>query len=203
MKDNATNKNLLIGACIFAVTLALFSFQWWNSKKRLEKFNAVLGKNEEIGFGQIVQTVLHNNKIGSFEENVKFINADFKTGVIEIKEKMFIAQTNDIYLNSGDYLGKTIKLEGLFKREDFSWQKRPLYYVLRYGPGCCGYDGSAGFEVLWGTTYTLKPGYPKEDDWVEAIGTLTTYEEEGYQSLYLVLSRLTVLEKRGAEFVRQ
>jgi hypothetical protein len=128
--------------------------------------------------------------------------SDGSTGsVIEIKEKMFIAQTNDIYLNSEDYLGKTIKLEGLFKIENFS--ERPFCYVLRYGPGCCGYDGSAGFEVMWDNTYTLKPDYPKEDDWVEAIGTLKTYEEDRNQGLYIALSQITILEKRGAELVRQ
>jgi uncharacterized membrane protein YcgQ (UPF0703/DUF1980 family) len=201
MKDNSTVKNLLIGACFFVVTLAFFSFQLWNSKKRLEEFNVVLGKNEKVNFTQILQTVLNDNKIGSFEENVKFTNANFKTDIIEIKEKMFIAQTNDIYLNSDDYIGKTIKLEGLFKIEDFSLQKKPLYYVLRYGPGCCGYDGSAGFEVIWDDTYDLKPAYPKEDDWAEAVGTLKTNEEDG--GLYIALSQLTVSKKRGSEFVRQ
>jgi hypothetical protein len=33
-----------------------------------------------------------------------FNNTESKTAVIEIREKMFIAQTNDIYLNSEDYL---------------------------------------------------------------------------------------------------
>jgi zinc transport system permease protein len=36
-----------------------------------------------------------------------------ESGVIEIGEKLFIAQTNDVYLNPEDYLGKRIKLEGL------------------------------------------------------------------------------------------
>jgi uncharacterized membrane protein YcgQ (UPF0703/DUF1980 family) len=196
-------KNLLIGVCFFVVTLAFFAFQLWNSKMRLEEFNAVLGRNESIGLSQVIQTAFNDNKIGSFEENVRFTNANFKTGVIEIKEKMFIAQTNDIYLNSEDYLGKTIKLEGLFKIEDFSPQESPFYYVLRYGPGCCGYDGSAGFEVIWDNKDTLKPSYPKEDDWVEAIGTLKTYEENRNQCLYIALSQITVLEKRGEEFVKQ
>ncbi|MDR3270345.1 MAG: hypothetical protein LBT32_02365, partial [Peptococcaceae bacterium] len=34
--------------------------------------------------------------------------------ILEIKEKMFVAQTNDIYYNAEDYLGKTLKYEGLF-----------------------------------------------------------------------------------------
>jgi hypothetical protein len=123
--------------------------------------------------------------------------------VIEIKEKMFIAQTNDVYLNQEDYLGKTIKLEGLFKAEQYDKNAPPYCFVLRYGPGCCGSDGNAGFEVAWNKEETASKSYPQEDDWVEAVGVLKTYEENGYPYLYLALSSLNVLEKRGAEFVTQ
>jgi zinc transport system permease protein len=124
--------------------------------------------------------------------------------LIEIREKMFIAQTNDVYLNAEDYLGKTIKLEGLFKSEQYMDNGGPgnVYcFVLRYGPGCCGNDGNAGFEVAWDDD--PESTYPKQDDWVEAVGTLKTYTEDGYPYLYLALSSLTVLDERGAEFVTQ
>jgi zinc transport system permease protein len=116
--------------------------------------------------------------------------------VIEIKEKMFIAQTNDVYLNPEDYMGKTFRLEGLFKTLSYEGGS-DYYFVLRYGPGCCGNDGSAGFEVAW------NGAFPQEDDWVEAVGELSAYQEDGYSYLYLVLSSLRVLENRGAEFVSQ
>jgi zinc transport system permease protein len=126
--------------------------------------------------------------------------------VVEIKEKLFIAQTNDVYLNAEDYLGKTIKLQGLFKQVQYEIRDEPYCFVLRYGPGCCGYDGSAGFEVAW----DLKSGdaaaeaaFPKEDDWVEAVGVLKSYEEDGYPYLYIELRSLDVLTARGAEFVSQ
>jgi uncharacterized membrane protein YcgQ (UPF0703/DUF1980 family) len=129
-----------------------------------------------------------------------FISSYANAQVIEIREKMFIAQTNDIYLNSKDYLGKTIKLEGVFAIEDFPWQERPFYFVLRFGPGCCAYDGSSGFEVMWDKN--SKPGatYPRDNDWVEAVGILNTFDDEG---IYIALTALTVLEKRGSEFVKQ
>ncbi|MDR3160061.1 MAG: metal ABC transporter permease [Spirochaetaceae bacterium] len=116
--------------------------------------------------------------------------------VVEIREKMFITQTNDVYLNPEDYMGKTIKLEGIFKTEagyDCSY-----CFVIRYGPGCCGYDGSAGFEVAWGVP---QRSYPAEDAWVEAVGVLSNYEEDGFPYLYLSLSDLTVKDERGAEYV--
>ncbi|MDR0759839.1 MAG: hypothetical protein LBF74_06970 [Treponema sp.] len=128
--------------------------------------------------------------------------------VVEIKEKMFIAQTNDVYLNPEDYMGKTIKLEGLFKSYDSTDYGVSYCFVIRYGPGCCGNDGSAGFEVAWDRESrdeedAPESSYPEEDAWVEAAGVLKSYEEDGFPYLYLSLSSLTVKEERGAEFVAQ
>jgi len=120
--------------------------------------------------------------------------------VIEIKEKMFISQVNDVYLNKEDYLGKTIKLEGLFKMEE-AYDKLHCF-VLRFGPGCCGYDGAVGFEVIWDKE--KEKSYPGEDSWVEATGELKTYNEADYvDCLYLDLVSLNVLNKRGSETVAQ
>jgi uncharacterized membrane protein YcgQ (UPF0703/DUF1980 family) len=114
---------------------------------------------------------------------------------LEIGEKMFIAQTNEIYLNPEDYMGRTIKVEGLFKKQEYPGGN--YCFVLRYGPGCCGNDGSAGFEVAW------EGSYPREDEWVEAVGVLDSYDEDGYPYIYLALSSLEVKEERGREFVTQ
>ena len=120
--------------------------------------------------------------------------------VIEIKEKMFISQVNDVYLNKDDYLGKTIKLEGLFKVEQ--GYDKSYCFVLRYGPGCCGFDGNVGFEVAWDKEKE-KP-YPGEDSWVEATGELKTYkEDDSMEYLYLDLVSLNVLNERGSETVMQ
>jgi hypothetical protein len=136
---------------------------------------------------------------------VRVETAKTNTTVFEIKEKMFIAQTNDVYLNPQEYVGKTIKLEGLFKLEQYAGgADAPYCFVIRYGPGCCGYDGNAGFEVAWDSPGTLDAKkYPREDDWVEAVGELKYYDEDDYPFLYIALSSLKVLDKRGAEFVSQ
>jgi len=126
---------------------------------------------------------------------------DTNIDVIEIKEKMFISQVNDVYVNTDDYFGKTIKLEGLFVMEYSTARKEPYCFVLRYGPGCCGSDGNVGFEVAWSNNQ--KKSYPKEKAWVQATGELKTYEEENYKYLYLDLASLTVLNTRGQEFVSQ
>jgi zinc transport system permease protein len=128
---------------------------------------------------------------------------DVDSPVIEIREKMFIAQTTDVYQNADDYLGKTIKLQGIFKQERYTEIDDSYCFVLRYGPGCCGTDGDAGFEVAWDKNLLPDSPYPQADEWVEAVGRLDYYEENGYPYLYLALSSLTVLDERGAEFVTQ
>jgi putative membrane protein len=120
--------------------------------------------------------------------------------VVEITEKLFIAQLNDIYLNQGEYIGKKIKYEGMFTQ--YSWEETGMTYhlVYRKSPGCCGADGRAGFEVLWPNDLET---YPNENDWCEVVGTLETYDENGQSYLHIVLDSLTVLETRGEEFVSQ
>jgi zinc transport system permease protein len=139
---------------------------------------------------------------GTAKHTLTFPDRNLNSPVIEIKEKMFIAQVNDIYQNADDYLGKTIKLEGLFKEEKYVGIDTTYFFVLRYGPGCCGTDGNSGFEVAWDGEIQDRP-YPKVDDWVAAEGKLSYYEEDDYPYLYIALSSLEVLDKRGAEFVTQ
>jgi putative membrane protein len=118
--------------------------------------------------------------------------------IVEITEKLFIAQTNDIYINAEDYIGRTVKYEGIYKNTG-EWSDGPdetIHFVIRYGPGCCGYDGEAGFEVRW------NGGYPAVDDWVEVTGTIEEEDYEGgYKILYVSVTSLTVKEERGAEYV--
>ena len=124
--------------------------------------------------------------------------ASFAGDIVEIKEKMFVAQTNDVYINPDEYLGRTIKLEGMFGLD--TEMSPPLYYVFRYGPGCCGYDANAGFEVVWKDE---KTAYPNENDWVEAAGVLENYDDDGEPYLRLALTSLTVKAERGLERVEQ
>ena len=53
------------------------------------------------------KSVKANEKSGSFQE------VSGKKVDIEITDNFFIEQTNDIFLNLKDYVGKTVKMEGL------------------------------------------------------------------------------------------
>ncbi|KUO72494.1 MAG: hypothetical protein APF77_11960 [Clostridia bacterium BRH_c25] len=113
--------------------------------------------------------------------------------IVEIKEKMFITQINDIYLNPDDYMGKKIKLEGFHTIVEVDGET--VHGVIRNGPGCCGNDGVAGFEFVWDGEY------PKDNDWLSVTGYLEIVNEDGIDYMHLNATELEVLAERGTEFV--
>jgi len=198
------------------VLMNIFTFLiFWAISAIIHKNPRRDGMTKKIALASITALLLITSCGNGKNEAEQAANADAKAaneaelsvpeGVdLVIREKMFIAQVNDIYLNSDDYIGKKIKLEGIFM-DMFSGSSR-YCFVIRKGPGCCGSDGQVGFEVSWnppGQIMLEKREYPKRNAWVEAQGVLSEYEESGTNFLYLALTDLNVLEKRGAEFVTQ
>ncbi|MFP3152967.1 hypothetical protein LQZ18_00780 [Lachnospiraceae bacterium ZAX-1] len=118
--------------------------------------------------------------------------------VVEIKEKMFIAQCNDIYLNPKDYAGKTIHIEGMY--DEYTDEAGTLYRaVIRNGPGCCGNDGVAGFEFSCDGTPDCK-----QNDWISIEGIITPFTyDDGYETVIIGVANVTVKVERGAEYVNQ
>lgn len=115
---------------------------------------------------------------------------------IIITEKMFVGQVNDVYINTKDYLGKTITYEGLVKTYPVD-ADQDVHCVIRYGPGCCGTDGDCGFEVTWDEEF------PADNEWVEVTGVLEEFEFGGAKYIRINASSIIVLEERGAETVTQ
>ena len=115
--------------------------------------------------------------------------------IVKIEEKRFVTKINGIYIDSKDYIGKTLQYEGFFNIATDELAGETVYSVIRYGPGCCGTDGNPGFEV-W-----LEGEVPKQGDWVEVTGILGEYPKDGYLCLFLAVEEIRVLSRRGAEYV--
>ena len=177
------------GASVVLINIIVFALFWCIECLRNTKGGKIMQRIKAMILIIVLFSAISCTKTGN------------KNGIIEITEKMFISQVNDVYLNTDDYLGKTIKLEGLFMMEYSTERTEPYCFVLRYGPGCCGSDGNVGFEVA--CMENRRISYPEKNSWVEAVGELKTYEEDDYEYLYLDLSSLNVLSKRGAETVSQ
>ena len=113
--------------------------------------------------------------------------------ILEIKDNFFIQQTNDMYYNLKDYLGKTIKIEGFVT--NYKDNNGDICYgVVRNTPGCCGADGLAGVDIRYDGEY------PPIDTWVEVIGVMG--KDNTYDSDIPAIQVTSIREKEeGTTFV--
>jgi len=118
-------------------------------------------------------------------------------GIVEIEERFFLTQVNYIRRNADEYVGRTIRYEGMF--QTFYWPTTGEFHmVLRNTLGCCGDDGIVGYEVYLGDIEPLPA-----NTWVEVVGMLEWYEVDGLRQLRVVASSITEMDERGAEVVLQ
>jgi len=119
--------------------------------------------------------------------------------VCSLKDRLFVQQVNDIHLNSQNYQDKIIQIEGFFgKYKDEKNVER--YSVYRKTAGCCGYDGSVGFEFVY------KKGKLsfKEDDWIYVEAHIVKSKDVVYDYDYIYLDAISVVPKdkgKAKEFV--
>ncbi|MCL2828272.1 MAG: hypothetical protein FWD99_05980 [Oscillospiraceae bacterium] len=117
---------------------------------------------------------------------------------VVITDRFFILQIEEIHLNTDEYLGRTIRYEGMFRSVYWPGTSQYYHYVIRYTDSCCGVGGAIGFEVYFenGNIPTVE-----EDAWVAVVGVLEQYEENWITLLRLRVTSITELDERGEEFV--
>lgn len=111
------------------------------------------------------------------------------SNIVEIREKMFIQQCNDIYINPEQYQGKIIQMEGIY--DEFQADGNVSRLIYRRSPGCCGDDGMVGFLFIYSGEM------PKPNDWIKVSGTIDTVNN----TVIMNIAQLEILKLRGAEFV--
>jgi uncharacterized membrane protein YcgQ (UPF0703/DUF1980 family) len=115
-----------------------------------------------------------------------------------IQGTLFVEQCNDVYLNPEDYDGKSVKIEGLMDIYPSEEDGTTTYGIFRYGPGCCGNDGVAGFQLQ-----TTKELTFQSEEWIEVNGTFRVAENEGVITVVIETEDVTLKEEQGTEFVVQ
>lgn len=133
--------------------------------------------------------------VANVTEEAQVLQPDYEN-MITITEKMYVSWINEIYINPKSYIGKNIKIQGMYQVDHLESTGTTYYYVYRVGPGCCGNDGNmCGFEFI-GNTEGLS-----DNDWIEVTGVLTEYQENGVSYLTISASSVTKMETRGNEVV--
>lgn len=154
-------------------------------------------KEANLDNGEVDLKQNGGNKLANHDVDLsKYKDADGE--YLEIREKVFLSQINDIYSNFEDYANKKIIIEGMFSTFENIGSNQKIPVVYRRGPGCCGNDGWGGFLLRY------QGSLPKENDWIRVVGNpLLEKTEDGYYNLYLQVESLEVKKDRGAEFVKQ
>ncbi len=102
---------------------------------------------------------------------------------IHITDDIYCETINHIHINYEEYLGQTVRLEGVYSIYHDESNGNTYNYVFRSGPGCCAYDGAVcGFEFVY------DDALPEEGDWIEVTGVLDAHEEEYEGELLLYLN---------------
>ncbi len=176
------NKVLIILTCIFITSCA--------SKKKIMVDAIMVTPTPSIDANLLVETP----KPTTIPENSS-IDTQGKE-VLEIKEKLFITQINDIFYNFDDYKDKIIVIEGMYSEFTSLDGKSKSPVVFRFGPGCCNNDGWGGFLLK-----NYEGEKPKDKEWIKVIGTPLLVENGVYKDLFLEVISLEILSERGAETV--
>jgi len=113
--------------------------------------------------------------------------------VHEITERFFAMQFFEISINTEEFLGRTIRYEGMFITHYWEYTDEYFHLVYRYTEGCCNPVEPLGLEVYLDGIDPLPDGA-----WVEVTGILERFD---YGFLRLAVTSLIEKEERGAEFV--
>lgn len=135
-----------------------------------------------------------DNKNDNINNNNKDAVTDSVSNKIDIVigDKYYITQLNEIYLNTEDYLGKVIEIEG------FPLSNGQYNFIGRYGPGCCSNDAIAYLEYEYDQDLELID----EKDWIKIIGEICKGKDaDGTEYIYINASSVEKKDTRGLDTV--
>lgn len=150
--------------------------------------------NSPFKTGEQGQTRDFSRKLGNDSKN-KLRTEHLPNGKAEdgsdylpLKEQQFVLLTNEIYANYKQYMTHTLAFEGVFVSLYDKAISKNRYFVIRYGPGCCAYDGMPGFEVQFPKDYEV--GKLADKEWLYVEGKLKINREDKTDYLYIVASKV-------------
>ena len=103
---------------------------------------------------------------------------------------MVYAEVNNIMISPKNYVGKTIKMSGLYYASYFDQTDQYYHYVvITDATSCC----PQGLEFIWDGKHAYPDDYPEYQAQIEVIGVFDSYDELGQTYYYLDVNDLSVL----------
>ena len=131
-----------------------------------------------------------DSESGEYESETVQTSSETGSGDIDIDltnmgSDMVYATVYQLMVNPGEYIGKTIKMEGTYYASYFDQTQQYYHYcIIKDAMQCC----SQGMEFIWEDGSHVYPDdYPEDGTQIVVTGTFDTYREEGSDSLYCCL----------------
>lgn len=116
-------------------------------------------------------------------------------GSLVINSQYFVNMVDDLYLNLDDYLGKKVRIQGFgIRMKNFTDRQ---IVVSRYVMTCCAADASGVGLMIEGDEVANF----KEDDWMDAEGTIDFVDYDGDRIPLIHITKLTPMKPLSNKYV--
>lgn len=124
----------------------------------------------------------------SDEKNIE--SSDEIIDLTTLSSTMVYAEVRNMVSNPKDYLGKTIKINGLYYVSKS--ENAQIYYhavVVADATSCC----AEGLEFIWNGEHAYPTDFPETETKIELVGVWQAYEENGRDYYYIATDKINVL----------
>ncbi|MCL1798368.1 MAG: hypothetical protein FWG23_01310 [Eggerthellaceae bacterium] len=102
----------------------------------------------------------------------------------KMSSTMVYAEVSNIMANPDDYIGKTVRMSGLYYVEAGAEPGKNYHYVvIEDAAACC----RQGLEFIWNGDHAYPKDYPKEQARIEIVGVFGSYDELGQTYYYVAV----------------
>jgi len=121
-------------------------------------------------------------------------NAGAKRGadvdLTEMSSTMVYAEVYNIMTNPDEYMGKTIKMSGLYYASYYDLTDLYYHYVVvEDATACC----AQGLEFVWDGEHAYPDDYPEEQTNIEVAGVFGSYDELGRTYYFITVGEINVI----------
>lgn len=124
-------------------------------------------------------------------EDVSGQDTDVDIDLTSMSSDMVYATVYQLMIEPERYVGKTIKMDGLYYASWYEATQQYYHYVIiQDAAACC----SSGMEFVWEDGSHVYPDeYPEDETEIEVVGVFETYTEEGDENLYCRLRDASIV----------
>lgn len=103
----------------------------------------------------------------------------------KLSSTMVFSEVYNMMVSPDQYMGKTVKAEGVFQVfQDPDTKKNYYAVVIADATACC----QQGLEFIWNGDHAYPDDYPEEESEIEITGVFQSYQEDSSTYYYLLVN---------------